>query len=114
MKRSFHKFVALTCTLFFGGSMLAHAAEKLPIINEANGFVISEASDAVALARIEERWIVAGSNGEDASWLALFDQKVMKSGESSRLALVKVARDSSRLLRSILAELSLQVYRRTP
>jgi len=75
MKRSFHKFVALTCTLFFSGSIFAQAAEKLPIINEANGFVIPEASDAVALARIEERWIVAGSNGEDASWLALFDQK---------------------------------------
>jgi len=37
--------------------------------------LISEASDAVALARVEEKWVVAGSNNEDASWLALFDQK---------------------------------------
>lgn len=75
MKRSFHKVAALTCTLLFSGSIFAQAAEKLPIINEANGFVISEASDTVALARVEDKWVVAGSNRDDASWLALFDQK---------------------------------------
>ena len=75
MKRTFHKFVALNCALFLLGSISAQGAEKLPIINEANGFVISEASDALALARIEEKWVIAGSDSKDASWVALFNQK---------------------------------------
>ena len=75
MKRKSSKFVALICTLLFLQTNSAIAATKVPNLNTTNSFAIPQASEVVTFSRLQDKWVIAGIDGDDKSWIALLDQQ---------------------------------------
>lgn len=74
MKIKFFKILAFISAIIISSSP-ATAATKIPNVELNNSFLISNASEVTAFLRVQDNWVVAGSDSDNQSWLALYDQK---------------------------------------
>lgn len=74
MKIKFSKILAFISAIIISSSP-ATAATKIPNLELNNSFLISNASEVTAFLRVQDNWVVAGSDSDNQSWLALYDQK---------------------------------------
>ena len=74
MKITFAKFLAFFIFIIISSNP-ATAVTKIPNLEPNNGFLISKASEVTSFLRAQDNWVVAGSDSDNQSWLALYDQK---------------------------------------
>ena len=74
MKITFAKFLAFFIFIIISSNP-ATAVTKIPNLEPNNSFLISKASEVTAFLRAQDNWVVAGSDSDNQSWLALYDQK---------------------------------------
>lgn len=74
MKITLAKFLAFISVIFISSNP-ATAVTKIPNLELNNSFLISKASEVTAFLRAQDNWVVAGSDSDNQSWLALYDQK---------------------------------------